>query len=128
MAVATKVKLEARLHDLIGYIKQGRILDAMQEFYAKDVTMQENANPPTVGLDQNIERERQFLQGVKEWKGSDFRAVAIGDDVTFYEGTFDFVATDGTPVHLEQVAVAHWRDGKIIHERFYYDAGGGSTP
>jgi hypothetical protein len=27
------------------------------------------------------------------------------------------------PVHLEQVAVAKWKNGKIVHERFYYDTG-----
>jgi hypothetical protein len=33
----------------------------------------------------------------------------------------DWIATDGTPVHVEQVVVAEWRDGRIVHERFYYD-------
>jgi len=26
-------------------------------------------------------------------------------------------------VHMEQVVVAKWRNGKIVHERFYYDTG-----
>jgi hypothetical protein len=26
-------------------------------------------------------------------------------------------------VHLEQVSVAKWKNGKIVHERFYYDTG-----
>ena len=26
-------------------------------------------------------------------------------------------------MRLEQVSVAKWRDGKIVHERFYYDTG-----
>ena len=60
---------------------------------------------------------------VKEWKGFDVTACGVGDNVTFYEASLDWIATDGTPVHLEQVSVAKWKNGKIIHERFYYDTG-----
>ena len=115
--------LQQRLNDLFGYIRQGKILDAMTEFYDKDVKMQENANPPTVGQAANIEREKQFLSGVKEWKGFNVTASAVGDNVTFYECSLDFVATGGQAVHMEQVVVSQWKDGRIVHERFYYDAG-----
>jgi len=32
-------------------------------------------------------------------------------------------ATNGQSMHLEQVSVAKWKNGKIVHERFYYDTG-----
>ena len=95
----------------------------MSESYDKDTKMQENANPPTVGLAANIEREKQFMSGVKEWKGFNVTATGVGDGVTFYESTIDFIATSGQPVHLEQVSVARWKNGKIVHERYYYDSG-----
>ena len=117
------VDVQERQQQLIGYIREGRILEAIREFYADDTQMQENANAPTTGLAANLEREQQFLKGVKEWKNSQFKAVGAGEDVTFYEGVFDWIATDGAPVHVEQVAVQRWRNGKIIHERFYYDTG-----
>ncbi len=115
--------LQQRLQDLLNHIRQGKIIEAMNEFYDKDTTMQENANPPTVGLAANIEREKQWLSGVKEVKGFDVKATGVGDNATFYECTLDFIATNGTPVHLEQVSVAKWKNGKIVHERFYYDTG-----
>ena len=115
--------LPQRLNDLFGYVRQGQIVEAVQEFYDKDAAMQENANPPTVGQAANIEREKQFLSGVKEWKGFTVTASAVGNDVTFYECTMDFIATNGQAVHMEQVSVAKWKNGKIIHERFYYDTG-----
>ncbi len=117
--------LQQRLNDMFGYIRQGKIIEAMNEFYDKDTVMQDNANPPTKGLAANIEREKQFLSGVKEWRGFNVTATGVGDNVTFYEGTMDFIATNGQPVHLEQVSVAKWRNGKIVHERFYYDTGAG---
>ncbi len=115
--------LQQRLNDLFGYVRQGKIVEAIQEFYDKDAAMQENANPPTVGQTANVEREKQFMNGVKEWKGFNVTASAAGNDVTFYECSMDFIATSGQPVHLEQVSVAKWKNGKIVHERFYYDTG-----
>jgi len=121
MGAVAGINLEQRLYDLHRYIREGRILEAMGEFYDQDVEMQENANSATVGLSANIEREKQFLSTVKEWTGFEVRAVGIGRDVTFYEAVFGFIRTDGVPVHVEQVAVARWRNGKIVRERFYYD-------
>jgi ketosteroid isomerase-like protein len=115
--------LQQRLADLFSYIRQGKIIEAMSEFYDKETVMQDNANPPTKGMAANIEREKQFMSGVKEWKGFNVTASAVGDNVTFYECHLDFIATSGQPVHMEQVVVAKWKNGKIVHERFYYDTG-----
>lgn len=121
MNVQASINLEERLQDLFAYIREGRIVDAINEFYAEDAVMQENMQPPTVGRQANLEREQQFLSTVKEWKRFDVTAHAAGGDVTFYEAIMDWVATDGTPVHVEQAVVARWRDGKIVHERFYHN-------
>jgi ketosteroid isomerase-like protein len=115
--------LQQRLNDLFDCIRQGKIIEAMNEFYDKDTVMQDNSNPPTKGLAANVEREKQFMSGVKEWKGFNVTASAVGDNVTFYECNLDFIATSGQPVHMEQVVVSKWKNGKIVHERFYYDSG-----
>jgi hypothetical protein len=115
--------LEQRLQGLLTYIRQGKIMEAMNEFYDADTVMQDNANPSTKGLAANIEREKQFVNGIKEWKGFHVSASGVGDDVTFYESVMEFIATNGHPVRLEQVSVAKWKNGKIVHERFYYDTG-----
>lgn len=124
MSPMTTVNLENRLKDLHRYIREGRIIEAMNEFYDRTVTMQDNANPPTVGLEMNIERETKFLETVKDWNEIQFKASGVGKDVTFYETVLDWIALDGTLVHREQMVVAHWKNGKIVQERFYYDTGG----
>jgi len=115
--------LQQRLNDLHNHIRQGKVIEAMNEFYDQHTQMQENANPPTKGLAANIAREQEFMNGVKEWKGFNVLASAVGDDVTFYECTIDLIATNGQPVHMEQVVAAKWKNGKIVHERYYYDTG-----
>ncbi len=81
--MTANVNLAERLQHLVQYIEAGRILKAVNEFYAEVVQMQENGNPPTVGLRANIERERQFLDSVKEWKTFEVKSRALGSDVTF---------------------------------------------
>jgi hypothetical protein len=121
MSTQITITLQDRLEDLFAYIREGRILDAINEFYSEDALMQENNLPPTEGREANLEREKQFLSTVKEWQRFDVTAKGVGDDVTFYETVMDWVTTDGTPVHVEQVVVAKWLDGKITHERFYHN-------
>ena len=118
-------RLEARVNDLVSYIRDGRILEAMHEFYADDTAMQENGNPPTVGLAANLEREKQFLASVKRWIAFDVEAVAVDPSrgKTTIQSTLAFEGVDGKTYRTDQVAVQTWRDGKIAHEKFYYDTG-----
>ena len=114
-----------RVSDLQDWITQGKILEAMTEFYAPDVAMQENAKAPTLGLAPNIEREKQFLAFVKEWKGYTVKSIAVDEPsgVATVENVIEFISVQDQPVRMEQVSVQRWRDGKIVHERFYYDTG-----
>jgi ketosteroid isomerase-like protein len=108
-----------RIHELIDWIRQGRILDAMEEFYADDVVMTEPYHT-TEGKAANIEREKAFLASVKEWKNFEVKATAVEGDVSLSEQVMDWTTTDGREMHVEQIAVARWRGGRIVHERFYY--------
>lgn len=110
-----------RIHELLDYIRNGRIIDAMSEFYADDVVMDEPAYGKTVGLAANIEREKKFVASVKEFKGFEAN-VAVGDGLSIYENVMDWIDVDGKAQHVEQTAVQKWKDGKIVHERFYYNA------
>ena len=82
--------------------------------------MQENEQPPTVGKDANREREKRFLANVTEFRGAEVKAVAVGDNVTMVEWFFDYTHKEWGKKTYHQVAVQRWKDGKIVHERFYY--------
>jgi ketosteroid isomerase-like protein len=117
--------VQSRVTELQKWIAQGKVVEAMSEFYAPDAAMQENSKPPTVGLSANIEREKQFLPMVKEWKGYTVKSIAVDEPtgVATVENVIEFISVQGAPVRMEQVSVQRWRDGKIVHERFYYDTG-----
>ena len=58
-----------------------------------------------------------------EFKNFEARNVACGETSSSYENVMDWVDTDGNALHVEQVVVAEWRDGRIVRERFYYNMG-----
>ena len=55
-----------RVAALIERVEQGRYVEALQEFYAEDATMQENGNPPRVGLKALVAHERGVMAAFKE--------------------------------------------------------------
>lgn len=109
-----------RIHELLDYIRNGRIMDAMKEFYADDVVMTEPAYGETASLAANLEREQQFVDSVKAFKNFETPAVSVGDGVSIYENVMDWTDVNDNDIHVEQVAVQKWKGGKIVHERFYY--------
>ncbi len=106
--------------DLNSMILRGNALEAFEKYYAEDVVMQENELPATIGKDANRERERDFFSKVVEFRCADVKAVAVGDGVSMVEWYFDYTHKDWGRREYHQVSVQRWKDGKIVHERFYY--------
>ena len=106
--------------DLNSMIIRGNALEAFEKYYSDDVVMQENELPPTIGKDANREREKEFFSKVVEFRGADVKAVAVGDGVSMVEWFFDYTHQDWGSRAYHQVSVQRWKDGKIVHERFYY--------
>ena len=112
-----------RIGELLEYVQQGRIMDAMREFYAEDVVMEEPAYGATKGLAANLEREQNFVDSVKEFRNFEAKNVSVGEDSAIYENVMDWIDVKGQEVHVEQVSVQEWSKGKIVRERFYYQMG-----
>jgi ketosteroid isomerase-like protein len=111
-----------RVLDLIDYVKAGRIVDAIQEFYGDGVTMQENREPPTVGKAANLVRERAFAESIAQPHEVTARRVVVDGDQAFIEWVFDFTGRDGQRIRIEEIAEQTWRDGRIEQERFFFDS------
>ena len=112
----------SRVLELIEYVKEGRIVDAIEEFYADGVTMQENREPPTVGKVANLARERTFAGSIARPNEVIARAVAVDGDQVFIEWVFDYIARGGQRIRIEEIAQQVWRQGRIERERFFFDS------
>lgn len=112
--------LRHRVDTLNTMIRQGRIMEAMEEFYADDVVMSENDAEPTVGLAANLEREQAFVNNT-QWHGLELKDVVVDGDTSMVRWWMDFTNSDyGQRLAFTQVAYQRWEDGKIAEERFYY--------
>ncbi|MFT5432818.1 MAG: hypothetical protein ACI9OJ_003522 [Myxococcota bacterium] len=109
---------DAQLNDMI---LEGKLLEAFDKFYADDVTMTEPSGV-RVGKQANREYEEKFLASVQEFHGASLVSSASDNDVSFAEWVFDVTFQDGNRVKMEQTAVRRWSAGKVISERFYYNA------
>jgi hypothetical protein len=104
-------------------IQSGDVLGAFERFYADDVVMQENSDEPRVGKDVNRKAEQEFLSSVEQFHGAKLLGSAANQDISYSEWEFDITLKGGTRVKTAQVAARRWRNGKIVHERFYYNKG-----
>jgi ketosteroid isomerase-like protein len=116
----TVTELEQQLNQ---QILKGDILGAFDRFYADDVVMQENLQEPTKGKAANRKREEAFLGSVEQFHGAEMHASAVNGNVSFSEWTVDATYKGAGRFALTQVAVRRWKDGQVIHERFYYSKG-----
>ena len=105
---------------LIELVENGKMLDAMNAFYAENVAMQENVSPPTVGFAANYARESAFYGSLEALKFT-LVSVLIEGDRAVINWVFDYTTADGKQYRMDEIAVQTWRDGKIVHERYIYD-------
>src|SRR6516165_7980927 len=107
--------------DLNEKILSGKAMEGFEQYYADDVVMQENSEAPFVGKDLNRKREIEFFSSVAEFHGAKLMASAVADDTSFGQWWMDVTMKNGPRVTMEQVAVRKWKNGKIVHERFFYN-------
>ncbi len=111
-------QLETRLNATIA---SGKVLEALDEFFADDCIFQEGTAKPRVGKKNNREFLSGFLKSLKAFNFAKLHAQSVNGDVSFSEWTFDMVGPEG-PIVWNEVFKRQWRNGKVISER-YYNAG-----
>lgn len=101
-------------------ILQGKAMEGFERFYADDVSMQENNDPPTVGKAANRDREIAFFGSIEKVNGFALNGEGYGGNNGFSEWHMDYVLKNGWHVNATQIARRTWQDGKVVSERFFY--------
>ncbi len=104
-------------------VLEGRALEAFERFYAEDVAMRENSQPPTVGKDANRRREEEFFASIDQVHTLELVSSATAGDLSLSEWIWDLTFKGGDRARIEQAVSRRWRDGQVAEERFYYEAG-----
>lgn len=105
---------------------QGQMLEAFDKFYADDVVMVEATGEVREGKAYNREFEIKWLESVEGIHGGGVTAMTSNEETghTCTETWGDFAFKGGQRMKMEEVSVKKWENGKIVHERFYYNAAG----
>lgn len=109
--------------DLAKMIGEGKILEAFEKYYDENVTMQENEGEPRVGKAVSRAYEEAFVHGITEMHGGKILGVAVGENYSTIESFMDVTHKEWGRIARTQVAVQHWKDGKVVSEKFYYNTG-----
>lgn len=123
------------LHEqVIQYLKAGKFVEGIEDFYDADATAQENSGPISLGRAEMVHTERRFQKKLTAYHGIDIHATAIDDQgrgtgIVFYEATMRWEQNDREGiVVVHQTVVERWREGKIVAIRFYGNYEPGPLP
>ncbi|MBA3541469.1 MAG: nuclear transport factor 2 family protein, partial [Deltaproteobacteria bacterium] len=115
--MSNTLALDTRVNELVF---SGKAMEAFEEFYDEDVIMQENTEAEYVGKAFNRKREQDFFATIEAWHGGSVIANAANGDVSFSESTMDVTLKGVGRIQMAQATVRRWKNGKIVHERFYH--------
>lgn len=115
-------QINETLNQMLAILKEGRMTEGQETYFADDVVTQEGGNPPLTGKQAAIERLNKFREsiGVAGFVSYIVGTVAISGNTSFYDAVLSLKLKNGETISLEQVVKTEWRDGKIINERYYH--------
>ncbi len=104
-----------RVEDLITCVGHGRVYEAIEEFYDPDVCLSPGAMAPMFCLDPRIARDDGAHRDMV-WERFSADGVGVNGDTSFVECELEFSVANGRRFTTRYVAIAQWRDGKIVRE------------
>lgn len=109
------------LNRFIARVESGAHVEAIEEFYTADATMQENERAPRVGRDVLVENERRALEKVKSVRSTCVQPVFVNGDRVVIRWVFEFEYLSGKRMRMDEIAYQRWQGDRIAEEKFFYD-------
>ena len=106
-------------NQLNALIVAGKTHDAFVQFYDESVVAQENDDAERHGRDPWMHGREEFAKNIERYDAKVLANAANGD-VSFSEWAFDMEIKGMGAMKMVQVAVRRWRNGRVVHERFYH--------
>jgi hypothetical protein len=109
------------LERFIARVESNAHVEAIQEFYAENASMQENNAPPRIGRDTLVAHEAAALARAASVRSTCVRPVFVNGDHVVIRWIFEFTWKDGSTGRIEELAYQRWEGGKVAQEQFFYD-------
>jgi ketosteroid isomerase-like protein len=110
-----------RVAALVALVEAGKFVEAIEQFYAEDATMQENNAAPRGPRDRLVAHERGVMNSMERIEALPGSTYAVDGDVAVIRWIFVFTRKDGTGFRMEELAWQRWAGDRIVQERFFYD-------
>jgi hypothetical protein len=123
MQTSTKREVREVLNEMLGILREGKMTEGQESYFADDVVTQEGNAPALTGKQNAIERLNNFREtiGVAEFVSYKIGDVAVEGNTSFYDSVVSLKLNNGETISLEQVIKTVWNDeGKIVFERYYH--------
>lgn len=127
MATPQPHSLLEKTRQILEMLEEGQFVEGMEQFYADDAVNEEPTGDRVQGKASIISNEQKFLEQVAAFHGVTVKSVGAGVDdgrgngVTFAEYSIRADMKDGKQFNPDQVQVTRWKDGKAVHNQFYYN-------
>jgi len=124
-----RMNTEAIAKRLVELCREGRYEDAQRELYADDaVSIEPDGLPPGAlgnaqGLAAIYEKGRQFSAMVEAVHGGSVSEPVIADNWFSIAMAMDVTMKGRGRMNMSEICVYRVRNGKIVHEQFFYDVG-----
>lgn len=114
------LKNARELQQMLG---QGQAMEAFEKFYHDEVVVVEANGEVRNGKEAQRQAIQQWFGMVEEMHGGGVGAITADEEagITTAESWTDITMKGAGRMKMEEVAVQKWKDGQIIHERFYYN-------
>ena len=105
----------------IARVEENAHVQAIEEFYLPEASMQENMGTPRVGRDVLVANEKRVLGAMRSVRSECVGPVFVHGDLVVIRWRFRFDGLDGSVRELEELAYQEWRGERIWREQFFYD-------
>jgi SnoaL-like domain len=109
------------LERFIARVEQNAHVEAIEEFYTENASMQENQAAPRVGRDTLVANERKALERARSVRSTCVRPAFVDGDRVVIRWIFEFIWKDGSASRIEELAWQRWEGERIAQEQFFYD-------
>ena len=109
------------LERFIARVESNAHVEAIQEFYTENASMQENLAPPRTGRDTLVAHEAKALARAASVHSTCVRPALVNGDHVVIRWIFVFTWKDGTTGRIEELAWQRWEGERIAQEQFFYD-------
>ncbi len=114
------MNLKEKVSQMDGLVAEGKIVEAVETFFASNATTSDYKSVTTSGKQQMIEKMQGFTGAIANVNEIKQIGVIIDGNMSGSEFSFDFDMQDGTKINWHEIILRKWNDqGQVEHEEYF---------